>query len=77
MEEMENFHIAPEKIEKVLYPVCRKVSDLTKDKLMTFAIRERLSVLGYVKKVSLFLHLSFHYLQYSCVWLKVLIILQY
>ena len=59
MEEFEKFTIEPERIEEVLYPACRKVSDLTKDRLMTIAIRERLSVQGYVKKVSIFFHLSF------------------
>nr|XP_022321962.1 uncharacterized protein LOC111123720 [Crassostrea virginica] len=52
MEEIEKFPIEPERIEEVLYPACRKVSDLTKDRLMTIAIRERLSVQGYVKMVS-------------------------
>lgn len=52
MEEIANFPIAPEKIHEVLYPPCRKVSDLTEEKLITIAIRTRLSVQGYVQLVS-------------------------
>lgn len=52
MEEIKKFAIAPEKIQEALYPPCMKVSDLTEEKLITIAIRTRLSVQGYVQLVS-------------------------
>lgn len=36
----------------VLYPSCKKVSDLTEEKLIAIAIRTRLSVQGYVQSVA-------------------------
>lgn len=55
MEEIKKFAIAPEKIQEALYPPCMKVSDLTEEKLITIAIRTRLSVQGYVQLVSVLL----------------------
>lgn len=55
MEEIKKFAIAQEKIQEALYPPCMKVSDLTEEKLITIAIRTRLSVQGYVQLVSVLL----------------------
>lgn len=52
MEEIIKFAVTPEKIQEALYPSCKKVSDLTEEKLIAIAIRTRLSVQGYVQSVS-------------------------
>lgn len=44
MEEIKKFAVTPEKIQEALYPSCKKVSDLTEEKLIAIAIRTRLSV---------------------------------
>lgn len=48
MEEIKKFAVTPEKIQEALYPSCKKVSDLTEEKLIAIAIRTRLSVQGAV-----------------------------
>lgn len=52
MEEIKKFAVTPEKIQEALYPSCKKVSDLTEEKLIAIAIRTRLSVQGYVQSVA-------------------------